>query len=224
LTATGDIFPTITKIITPGNFLASPGVLASMEEGEPSAVEISFSVDDGFTSGGSSPTQGKAMRLSGQDHEDIGWESPSSWEANPAGMLDRERRSKSNTDRPSLRCNPVLQEVAVQLDFSGDSEAVKVASPLPVGAVIPALAAKVSRAPRSKVDPVDTARKSARGQGLTEGSGLDRAICRSAEKDSGTYSKSIHDFSILSKASDSHLLVVAADCAVLFPADLGDPV
>jgi hypothetical protein len=139
-------------------------------------------------------------------------------------MLDRERRSKSNADRPSLRCNPVLQDVAVQLDFSGDSEAVHEASPLAVGAVIPALAAKVNRAPRSKAEPVDAARKSSRGQGFTEGSVLDRAIRRSAEKDSGTYSKSIHDFSILSKASDSHLLEVAADCAVLFPADLGDPV
>jgi hypothetical protein len=118
----------------------------------------------------------------------------------------------------------VLQEVAVQLDFSGDSEAVQEASPLAVGVVIPALAAKVNRAPRSKAKPVDAARKSSRGQGFTEGSVLDRAIRRSAEKDSGTYSKSIHDFSILSKASDSHLLEVAPDCAVLFPADLGDPV
>jgi hypothetical protein len=195
-----------------------------VDEGEPSAVEISFSADDGFASGGSAPTQGKAMRLSAQDQEDIGWESPSSWDANPAVMLDRERQSKNNADRPSMRCNPVLQEVAVQLDFYGDSEAVKVDSPLAVGAVIPALAAKVNRAPRSKADPVEAARKSARGQGLTEGSVLDRAIRRTAEKDSGTYSKSIHDFSILSKSSDSHLLEVAADCAVLFPADLGDPV
>jgi hypothetical protein len=224
LTAAGDIFPAIAKIITPGKFPASPGVLAAADEGEPSAVEISFSADDGFTSGGSAPTQGKAKRLSAQEREEIGWESPSSWEATPAAMLDRERRSKSYADHPSLKCNPVLQDVAVQLDFSGDSEAVKASSPLAVGAVVPALAAKVSRAPRSKADSVEAARKSARGQGLTEGSVLDRAIRRSAEKDAGTSSKSIHDFSILSKPSDSHLLEVAADCAVLFPADLGDPV
>jgi hypothetical protein len=139
-------------------------------------------------------------------------------------MLARERRSKSNADRPSLKCNPVLQEVVVHLDFSGDSKAVKSTSPLAVGSVVPALAAKVSRASRSKADPMESARKNARGQGLMEGSVLDRAIRRSAEKDAGTSSKSIHDFSSLSKASDSHLLEVAADCAVLFPADIGDPV
>jgi hypothetical protein len=139
-------------------------------------------------------------------------------------MLAREHQSKSNADHPSLKCNLVLQEVAVHLDFSGDSEAVKASSPLADGSVVSALAAKVSRAPRSKTDPVESARKSARGQGLTEGSVLGRAIRRSVEKDAGTPSKSIHDFSILSKASDSHLLEVAADYAVLFPADIGDPV
>jgi hypothetical protein len=114
--------------------------------------------------------------------------------------------------------------MAVHLGFFGDSEAAKVVSPLEDGSVVPALAAKVSRAPRSRADPVESARKSARGQGLTEGSVLDRAIRRSAEKDAGTLSKTLSDFSVLNKASDSHLLEVASDCAVLFPADLSDPV
>jgi hypothetical protein len=52
-------------------------------------------------------------------------------------MQAHERRSKSNADHPSRTISPVLQEVAVHLDFSGDSEAAKVVSGLLEAGQIP---------------------------------------------------------------------------------------
>jgi hypothetical protein len=72
LTAAGDIFPAIAKIITPGRFPSSSGMLAVAAKGEPSAVEILMSAEDGFISGDSAPTLGKAKRLSAQEREEIG--------------------------------------------------------------------------------------------------------------------------------------------------------
>jgi hypothetical protein len=227
LTVSGDIFPAIAKIITPGRQSLPPCDQIVSVDGDnrpvSQAVEISMSAEEGFVSGGSATTLGKARNLSALEKEEIGWESTSSWETNPAAIQAREHWSKSNADRPSRNISPVLEEVAVHLDFSSNSEAAKVVSPLADGSVVPALAAKVSRAPRSRENLVELARKSAHGQGLTEGSVLDRAIRRSAEKDASTLCKSLSDFSVLNKASDSYLLEVAADCAVLFPVDLGDP-
>jgi hypothetical protein len=175
-----------------------------------------MSAEEGFISGGSVPTLGKARNLSSLEKEEFGWESTSSWETNHAMIQAHERRIKSNADRPSRNISLVLQEVAVHLDFSGNSEAAKVVAPLAEGSVVPALASKVSRVPRSRADPVESARKSADEQGLTEESVLDRAIRRSAEKDAGTLSKTLSDFFVLNKASDSHLLEVATYCVVKY--------
>jgi hypothetical protein len=101
----------------------------------------------------------------------------------------REHRSKANADRPSCIISPALKGVATRLDFSGDSELSLAGTDLEAGMVIPELAAKVARVPRSRALPVETSRKSARGTRLTEGPVLERAIRWSTAKDPGTSSK-----------------------------------
>jgi hypothetical protein len=86
--------------------------------------------------------------------------------------------------------------------------------------VVPELAAVVVRAPRSRAYPVDSARKSARGQGLAEGPVLERAMKVAARTHPGS-SKTISDFSVLHKVSDEHLLAVAAESSIVFPSAAG---
>jgi hypothetical protein len=75
LTVSGDIFPAIAKIITPGRQSPPPCDQVVSADGEippvSQAVEISMSVEEGFISGGSAPTLGKARNLSALEKEEI---------------------------------------------------------------------------------------------------------------------------------------------------------
>jgi hypothetical protein len=144
-------------------------------------------------------TPGKALKLGEEDRRKIGWQSPPSDTSEERRA--RERRSKSNQDRPSKILAKELA-FATQLQFEPDVE-VKEGSPSALGLhqapaiqdnssvlpladedPIPALGALVTRAPRSKsATPSEAQRKSARGSGLTEGSVLDRAMRLANDKD-----------------------------------------
>jgi hypothetical protein len=117
----------------------------------------------------SRPSLRKAQFLYAEDLAKAGIESPISWDTDPEAMRARERRNKSNADRPSLRRSPTRKEVAIQLDFSeaqpkGNEAAVE--ETLLEGEVIAELAASVSRAPRRKAHPPVAARSSAQERDL----------------------------------------------------------
>jgi hypothetical protein len=157
---------------------------------------------------------------------ELGLPSPS-LDSAPEALRARERRSKNNNDRPSKVHSPVIHEVAMQLDFSGDSEQGKVAKApseqLLEGAVIAELAAPIARAPRSRASPVNSTRKSLRGVGSASVPVLDKAIRMAEEKDPGNHSKSLSGFAILQNSSDDHLLAVAAGSSIIFPSGAGNP-
>jgi hypothetical protein len=69
---------------------------------------------------------------------------------------------------------------------------------------------------------MESARKSVRGQGLTEGSVLERAMRATANKDPGT-SKSIADFAVLQEVPVDHLLAIAKDSSIVFSSAAGPP-
>ena len=133
---------------------------------------------------------------------------PTSWSSNPAAMRDRERRSKSNADRPTKsRAEASLH--FPQPDFSGDSS-------LHTG-VVAALATPVARGLRSKAVPVTPVRKSTRGAGLTEQPVLDRAVSRAQDKDFiSPGNSSSPDFAVLPSLSNEHLLKVVTDSFISF--------
>jgi hypothetical protein len=172
------------------------------------------------------PSPWKAQDLSAEDRKEAGIESPISWESDPEAMRARERRSKSNADRPSLRLSPARKEIAVQLDFSEarpeDKERAE-EEPLHEGVVIAELAASVTRAPRSKSNPPASTRTSARGVGSSSIPILQKAMQRAKEKVPGTSSKSISDFAVLQSVPDDKLLAVAQDSCVLFSSAAGNP-
>jgi hypothetical protein len=122
------------------------------------------------------------------DKEEIGWVEPILVETDADKLREKERRRKSNNDRPSKVRIPSLAVVATQIEFTDDSEAAsKLDSDNLQGVkVIPKLATTMARAPRSRASLVDASRKRARGQGLTEGPVLERAMRATVGKDLGT--------------------------------------
>jgi hypothetical protein len=193
-------------------------------------------------------TPGKALKLGEEDRRKIGWQSPPSDTSEERRA--RERRSKSNQDRPSKILAKELA-FATQLQFEPDVE-VKEGSPSALGLhqapaiqdnssvlpladedPIPALGALVTRAPRSKsATPSEAQRKSARGSGLTEGSVLDRAMRLANDKDApssstpGTHptsSPSLSAFTAFQDMPAQKLLKVAQDSCVIFPSAAGAP-
>jgi hypothetical protein len=154
----GDIFPVLAKIVqqvADYEKMAeeSAGSGSDQSPPSPSILMDSASPEEEDGSPRSQPSLWKAQRLSAEDREEAGIESPISWDTYLEAMRARERRSKSNADRPSVRRSPTLKEVAIQLDFSeaqpkGKEAAVE--ETLLEGEVITELAASVSRAPRSK--------------------------------------------------------------------------
>jgi hypothetical protein len=87
--------------------------------------------------------------------------------------------------------------------------------------VIPELAAMVARVPRSRASLVDASRKSAHGQGLTEGPVLERAMRAAVDKDPSN--KPLSSFVVLQDISSNLLLSVAKDSCVVFPSTAGSP-
>ncbi|KAK1686188.1 hypothetical protein QYE76_047036 [Lolium multiflorum] len=61
--------------------------------------------------------------MTNQSEEEGLVEDCDTWESNPEAMRAKERRSKSNADRPSLMHNPECFSVATQLDFTDESGA-----------------------------------------------------------------------------------------------------
>ena len=100
---------------------------------------------------------------------------------------------------------------------------------------VPGLDVPVARGLRSKATPVETIRKSSRHAGEEATPILDRAVRLTADKNAaspkpspapkktpkGTSSDPI--FAILQDLPDAHLLQVAADSCVVFPASQGSP-
>jgi hypothetical protein len=181
----------------------------------------------------SRPSLWKAQHLSEEDRVEAGIATPVTWESDPVAMRSKERRSKANTDRPSL----ALKMVAQQLSFTEEEE-----QPLAreggearrieekalegelfaEGPVVAELAAPIVRAPRSKASPAAAARSSARGASSSATPILEKAIQRAKDKTPGT-SKSIENFAILQDIPDASLLAVARDSCVVFPSAAGNP-
>ncbi|KAK1608743.1 hypothetical protein QYE76_032416 [Lolium multiflorum] len=188
LTKDGDIFPMVAQIVASASMPSSNLEEESTMDSEPL---LSISVSDlctpggGASSGQNFATPFKAKSLSEEEKKEVDWQSPNSAAEEDVLRREKERRSKSNNDRPSKAHTPVLTEVATQLEFSDDNVPASklVGDQLQGGQVIPELAAPVARAPRSRASPVDASRKSARGQGLTEGLVLERAMRAAADKD-----------------------------------------
>ncbi|KAK1599880.1 hypothetical protein QYE76_018482 [Lolium multiflorum] len=191
LTKDGDIFPIVAQIVASASLPTSNPEEELTLDSEPL---ISISVSElctpggGATSGQSYVTPFKAKSLSEEEKKELDWQTPISAAEEDESLREKERRSKSNNDRPSKVHNPVLTEVASHLEFSDDSVPASklVGDQLQGGLVIPELAAPVARAPRSRASPVEATRKSARGQGLTEGPVLERAMRAAADKDPGS--------------------------------------
>jgi hypothetical protein len=172
----------------------------------------------GATSGQNYVSPGKAKSLSEEEKKEIGWQSPSPAAREDDMLREKEKRSKSNNDRPSKVRNPGLAAVATHLEFSADNVSASklVGEQLRGGQVIPKLVATVARAPRSRASPVEASRKSARGQGLNEGPVLERVMCATTDKDPGN-SKPLSSFAVLHDTSSDLLLFVAKDSCVIFP-------
>ncbi|KAK1615821.1 hypothetical protein QYE76_021338 [Lolium multiflorum] len=231
LAGKGDIFPVLAKIV---HQVASAEKLAEESAGSggsqsppsPSISMDSTSLQEDDASPPHCPSLWKAQLLSEEDRAEAGIESPISWETDPEAMRARERRSKSNADRPSLRLSPTRKDIAVQLDFSDglpEGKGSEEVMPLREGVVIAELAASVTRAPRSKSNPPVSARTSARGAGSSSIPIMEKAMQRARDKVPGTSSKSISDFAVLQSVSDDKLLAVAHDSCVLFPSASGNP-
>ncbi|KAK1691799.1 hypothetical protein QYE76_008496 [Lolium multiflorum] len=122
LCKSGDIFPTLAKLLTPSRL--STDETEDTEGGQPpfspSQITESATPEELAASGQSRPSLWKAQPLSEEDRAELGLPSPS-LDSDPEAMLARERRSKNNNDRPSKVHSPVVQEVAIQLDFLGES-------------------------------------------------------------------------------------------------------
>jgi hypothetical protein len=224
LTKDGDIFPLVAQIVASASLPSSNPEEESIVDSEPL---ISVFVSElctpggGATSGQNYVTPFKAVSLSEEEKKEVGWQSPIRAAEEAESLREKERRSKSNNDRPSKAHNTALSEVATHLEFSDDNAPTLklVGDQLQGGQVIPELAAPVARAPRSRASPVDASRKSARGQGLTEGPVLERAMRATAAKDPGN--KPLSSFAVLQDTSSDLLLSVAKDSCVVFPSAAG---
>ena len=123
---------------------------------------------------------------------------PTSWASNPSAMRDRERRSKSNADRPAKAAASSMSRFP-QPDFTGHSAQ--------HDGMVMALSVPVPRGLRGQAIPVASVQKSLRGEGLMERPVLDRVVARACSLDySGTPSPS--QFSIFPSLPDEHFLTV----------------
>jgi hypothetical protein len=173
-------------------------------------------------------TEGKAWHLSQEERAEVGL-SPT-WESDPNLMQEKERRSKSNKDRPSLALGAAGKEVAMQLVFADGEQqgnaGLKGSSSME-GSVIGELAAQVARAPRTKSKSVGPSRRSRREASASAEPMLQKAIARAQKKTPGTSAsptpKSLSRFAVFPNVSDEHLLGVAKDSCILFPSAAGNP-
>ncbi|KAK1602998.1 hypothetical protein QYE76_048210 [Lolium multiflorum] len=206
LTESGDIFPTMAKMLHSVAVQPQPQTPSGSLDSDPPQVSLSLICDtpeEPNDAGQSEPTPGKAIQLSHADRQEAGLASPDHRLTQEQVQRDSEKRSKSNHDRPSRRLMLEAAQVA-------DCAVVDQNSPAtPVGlhqapaishsstvrhllledSPIPALGAAVTRAPRSKAMPALAERKSARGKGLTEGPVLERAVRLTADKNAMNVSK-----------------------------------
>ncbi|KAK1692879.1 hypothetical protein QYE76_009576 [Lolium multiflorum] len=204
LTPTGNIFPLVAQIIK-----ASAPSTSKHQPPETSDSDLLLQLDlpESLTSEERvSPTPGKALRLSEEDREEVGWVTPPSVTSDQEYRRNSERRSKSNHDRPSRRLMLEAAEAEATVVTAASptslnlhqAPAISKGGPPPAGqlllldAPIPALGAPVARAPRSKAPPVEAQRKSERTKGTSAGPVLERAIRATAEKNS-TSKSSIDD-------------------------------
>jgi hypothetical protein len=226
----------LAEILQPAKALPEPSgerVSSGGDQLSPSLVSFQESPLEGAESVKSRPSLWKAQQLSEEDRVEAGISTPVTWESDPQAMRSKERRSKANADRPSL----ALKVVAQQLNFTegvdsgmakegGESRHIEEkeleGELFAEGAVVPELAAPISRAPRSKASPVAAARTSARGAGSSSIPIMEKAIQRAAEKTPGT-SKSVENFAILQEIPDASLLSVARDSCIVFPSAAGNP-
>jgi hypothetical protein len=166
----GDIFPILKSIMTPAERSPPSQEESEDTDGEQPPLSLSL-VTDSTTPYGimmlgmDGRTPRKAMRMSEENRVEVGL-SPS-WESDLDKMRERERRSKSNMDRPSLVRNVEGKEIAMQLVFEdGEKQGSKeVLGSKPMdGEVIGELATQVARAPR-KANPRREVRHASAGAG-----------------------------------------------------------
>jgi hypothetical protein len=149
-----DIFPLLAKLNTPS--VPSPvvsGILEDSEGEQPpfSSSLLSESASPEVAASVKRLSPGKALHLSVAERAEAGI-SPT-WESDPDRMREKERRSKSNMDRPSKSRALAGAGVATQLVFeddSGKSDGETAGETILVGAAVDVLAAPVARAPRSR--------------------------------------------------------------------------
>ncbi|KAK1625985.1 hypothetical protein QYE76_000300 [Lolium multiflorum] len=198
LTAQGDIFPTMANMIK--QVLASPPVSSPRRSGlEQLQLSTSMSsLNDETDEGQSYLTPGKALSLGAEEKKEIGWQSPASGESAASALRASERRNKSNHDRPSRKLMLAAagsQLFTEEVDNSGkqtpmsslhQAPAIKDKTATPQALLdespIPALGATVARAPRSKANPTEAVRKSARSAGVADEPVLARAIRLASDK------------------------------------------
>jgi hypothetical protein len=63
----------------------------------------------------------KALPLSEEEKKEVGLQSPISAAEEDEARREKERRSKSNNDRPSRVLIPAMTEVATHLEFSDEN-------------------------------------------------------------------------------------------------------
>jgi hypothetical protein len=198
LTPTGNIFPLVAQIIKSA-LPTTPAVGSRSPAGDLSIDSICEELSEDPTPVGRvSPTPGKAMNLSLEEREEVGWSSPSQGASDQEYMRNSEQRSKLNHDRPSRKL--MLEAAAAETITSPPPALVLQQAPaicdanpaegqlLLLDAPIPALGAPVARGPRSKASPAEAVRKSARSKGASEGPVLERAIRATADKNNLTKS------------------------------------
>jgi hypothetical protein len=159
LLSSGDIFPNLAHIMTPG--LTQPEA-PSGELGSPvgDVVELTEADREIYF--------GKATKLTEEEHAVVGWQSPPAWEFSVEEMRARECMSKGNQDHPARR-------LALEGSEQGEGApgAVEPSTPkarpgggvLDCGTPITPFAAPVVRAPWSKSSPMVAKHKSARAAG-----------------------------------------------------------
>ncbi|KAK1605794.1 hypothetical protein QYE76_029467 [Lolium multiflorum] len=248
LTPTGNIFPLVAQIIK--SALPPTSAVGSPPAGDLSIDSICEELSEDPTPVGRvSPTPGKALNLSLEEREEVGWSSPLQGASDQEYLRNSEQRSKLNHDRPSRKL--MLEAAAAEISSPPQvlalhqAPAISDANPaegqlLLLDAPIPALGAPVARAPRSKASPAEAVRKSARSKGASEGPVLERAIRATADKnnltksaiDTATPSSSTPapgtfpspaDFVAFQDSSLAHLLKVAKDRCILFKSTEGSP-
>jgi hypothetical protein len=172
-----ELFPNAKKCLSP-----------VPQDEEPPSENLAQTSSESKSEEPISPTILKRQRLSEEDREEVGWESPEDWEADQETLAEKiaklKRKQDGEVDNPPSR--------------NKKKPGVK-----------PSRAAVTS-------SPITATRRSTRGKGASSEHVLLTASKRAAEKDQGTPSApSVPDsFLVLPSVSDTHLWGVARDAGL----------